>query len=1210
MTENWNWSWVDTLSETLSSSNSIDQSNGVFFTYRVATNGPIDPKSLNSSFTSISTNQSHQWRLWNYNTRPILDSLPAGARDTRWRSGSGLPPKIDALNYGLQGTTLFVLNDADAVKASGKYWDTTEERPITIAEAFENLWAALNDIEINQTITSGSGGSSFDPSALWYAIGTRYYNGTASAASSLDARTTVLENNINQLTNDIYGVSEGYTSWTWGSPLNYSIAQNIDYLLQIHNVSGWQDDPSGVTHGVYAPVSHTHPYDEVLPMPSITLTQARTTPYTSLENDILRLRYEIQRTRGSSSWYSDITDPVTSSYGNLGTHINYSGTGSVSSTNPHGISYTDIGVDVYLGYIANFIGMSNPTTSETPTYSSTNYITQSANLEYTIGELDAAIGNAIAGFVVRTEFGPYDRSGLSDTEREQTPIVIEHNFGEEPLVEVLDLSPDSQESWGMYTSPTTEVQIDHPDVNTIRIWTNAEIVKVVTLASNGGSGLPGNPTTTSHSSLDDLGNDDHLQYLLISGSRAMTGNLDMSAYQVRTTTGTLKFSDSYNASSTWTQPYVELASSIAEWSLFKTNYGEVSLLNAINQALGGAGSVTLEESAIAYGSATNMVTGNATYLSYDVSNKVFFIGDSALAGTVASTNDSLFVNGSFELEGTAYFSNLEAISLDINASTLCTLDSPSITITGSTVLNLEGGTTTINATSGDTSLLTDVGDVVLDSASDIFLTAAVSIGIVSNGGLISIDSSQAVNFVAGTYLTFDDQNRPGTSWSAAIPLSASVAEWNNLQTLIGGEGSIFAAIYAASQSGGGVSGLTENQILFGSVTGNIEQNSNFYFDDSNLYVLTCDIWSDSLQKDITTTSSEGENYHLLVRANVDTNDYAKLDLGYSSCTTQTTGVAIELEAYAEDNTYSAVYLNAVDSSSNFASIFLSSNNTGQIYIRSNSDDSTTGASLRMLGTGSWLAYAEGNITLDSDGGNIYATNSDIWAKSLQKTITSTTSSDFVYTKATIDTNDYAYIGAGYYYSPENGTVGDDARVHLSSYATTNTVASTLIESEFAGGGNTSILLYCNSTSGNITLTADNTITLSGTTIDFDDSNFSGLKFTEFTSRSSVTASSSAATIPFGTYDKCHLDCNEQASLTITLTQPATNTYSNKLLRIEQGSTTATTSITWATSGSAVIYWPDGTEPTIPSTLGSYWVVSFYWDGTNFFAFASSEMATA
>ena len=477
MSIQWNWSWMKTREETSKASNSVDQSGGTIYTYRTAVRGILETAELQNSIDSFSSNINHQWRLWRSHIQPILDSLPSGSRDERWRTGTGLPEKIDALNFGIQGSTLFVFNDADTVKASGRYWDVTDERPKTIAEAFEDLWNGINDLEVG---TSGST-TSVDLEDLWLAVGHHYRDvSLTSAPTSLDARVNQIESNQNQLSEDLYGVSEGY-AYDFGVPLSYSVAQNIEYILQLHNVVGWQSDPSTVSHSGIPAAPHTHPYTEVSPMPSSSLTQARVGPYTTLNNDILRLRYEIQQTRGSANWYSDSIDPVDSAAASLLKHISYVGSDPQTSTNPHGIDYTDTGTDTLLTNLARYVGMTDYTSAiETPTYSSIFYVTQGANLETAIGELDAAMNTLLGTTVIRVDYS-YDRSSISETARMETPITITHNMNRKPIVEVFDITPEEMNYWGQYTSPATEVEIVHVDNDSFQIWTPTAIIEVVAI---------------------------------------------------------------------------------------------------------------------------------------------------------------------------------------------------------------------------------------------------------------------------------------------------------------------------------------------------------------------------------------------------------------------------------------------------------------------------------------------------------------------------------------------------------------------------------------------------------------------------------------------------------------------------------------------------------------------------------------------------------
>jgi hypothetical protein len=416
--------------------------------------------------------------LWRSPIRPILDSLPAGSRDQRWRPGVGLPDKIDCLGYGIQGTTLFVFNDASSTSASGRYWDATDERPKTIAEALEDLWAAVSDLDVSAI----SSGDSADLEPLWTAIGHNYKDsGLASLSSSLDARVAQVETNMAQLSTDIYG---GLGGWDFGTPLTYSLAENIDNLLKIHEVAGgWQENPEDVSHGAITPGAHVHPYTQVGPPPTVSLSQGRSGTYSSLYNDVLRIRWEITRTRGSSAWNTDVQSSWQSGseYTSLGTHIGFAGSGTPGTSNPHGINYVDTGASTIFTNLTRFTGMTDYTSGiETPTYTSTYYVSQGDNLEIAIGKIDTAVYAALGSVVVRRDY-VYDRSHLSETEREQTPITITHNLGRKPLIQVLDVSPEEESYWGEYVSPLTDINIVHIDQNSLEIWTGAAKIEIIAL---------------------------------------------------------------------------------------------------------------------------------------------------------------------------------------------------------------------------------------------------------------------------------------------------------------------------------------------------------------------------------------------------------------------------------------------------------------------------------------------------------------------------------------------------------------------------------------------------------------------------------------------------------------------------------------------------------------------------------------------------------
>jgi hypothetical protein len=471
-----NWSWVKPSKDTLRASASIDKGAISLTGLKTPDKGILKANEIKSSVDSANASISQVWRIWTSTIKPMLDSLPAGARDNRWRDGRGLPQKIDALTYGIQGSTLFVFNDAVDTVADGRYWHTTDLRPKTIAEAIEDIWVELSSFATGTTTVT-----SYDLEPLWTAIGHHYKDSAlTSIASSLDARTGVLETNVSQLSSDLFG--NPTFSFGWGTPLTYSVALNLDYILKLHGIAtGWQTDPSSANHSAVVPGAHTHTYANVFPAPAATLTQNRTGTVTSLYNDILRLRYEIDQVKGGANWYSDVTSPwqTPPSKTSLGDHINFVGTGTASITNPHAISYADLGADTIFSNIASYIGMPNYTITADPLYSSVNYVTQSNSLVDAISELDTALyAYASSGEVVRVTYN-YDRSATPEEDRETTPIVVTHNLNKKPILSVLDASP-TEGFPEEYISPL-DLNIVHTSNNEFEVWTGAAIVEIIAL---------------------------------------------------------------------------------------------------------------------------------------------------------------------------------------------------------------------------------------------------------------------------------------------------------------------------------------------------------------------------------------------------------------------------------------------------------------------------------------------------------------------------------------------------------------------------------------------------------------------------------------------------------------------------------------------------------------------------------------------------------
>lgn len=829
------WEWVNSLTTTNRASSSISASTGTVYTYRAPTRGQIDANELRASMDSMSVNISHQWDIWRNYVRPIIDSLPAGARDTRWRTGTGLPAKIDALNYGVQGTTLFIFNDATVSKASGRYWDATSERPITIAEGFENIWDAIDSLDITSTTATPS---EVDLSAVWFAIGNRYEDGSASDPTSLDARTEIMENYWSQIRADVYE-EDTYTTWTLGAPLTFSIAKHLDYLLQIHNVAGWQlEDPANVSHDTFATADHTHPYSDILPPPASTVTVlGRGESVLSLWEDVLRLRYEIQELWGTDNWYTTAYDPVVhAANGSLHLHLSYQGSGIVSAHNPHALDISDIMAADYFQYIADYIGMSDYTSNDYPTYTSVNYITQNDDLTTAVSTLDEAIAN-ISGFTFRREHRE-TRIG-TPTQLAQQSFDWVHNMNYQyPVLQFIDMAANDVEP-SLYTSTTIDVEVEYVDANTVRIWTPCDDITIIGLfgGEEGGgplstqqyvqsiavtdSGLAslhgdvtfaagsnitiqqsgqlitinstGSGGTADHGALTGLTDDDHNIYLLVSGSRAMSGALNMGANNI-TNVALVDGVDvsnhagrhEYDGSDPIDGDDLEVSYSPGNYPAYTATLGGHLLgIDAVLASLIAGGGCTLDAA-------------------YDFGGAGAGRAIAADTGPVAITNPDY--NGRVlelhqdytgeEKPHTLYIDN-NAASGDSNG-----LAAASIHMTGSSYQHIS---TDKNLRIWSDRTADGWGIIALEnyaSSSHRILLYNVSPNT-SYSSSITLRSEDTGSYIEcqADNIYFDDSHRSGSTWSDThgIAISAAYTEWDAVEVLAGGENSLFAAMLMASK---------------------------------------------------------------------------------------------------------------------------------------------------------------------------------------------------------------------------------------------------------------------------------------------------------------------------------------------------------------------------------------------------------------------------
>lgn len=151
----------------------------------------------------------------------------------------------------------------------------------------------------------------------------------------------------------------------------------------------------------------------------------------------------------------------------------------------------------------------------------------------------------------------------------------------------------------------------------------------------------------------------------------------------------ITFSDSYRLDSTYGVA-MKWSNTAAEWSLFETNFGEVSLLNAINQCA--ASAVTLDE---AYNAGVATITVDA----YDVTWNL----TGAFSHVVNVAGCTGVVDGFFVEDGTDYWrlthaaANTLNLSSELGSATIGTSLTFDLNAAGAVTIDSSGGTISIGA---------------------------------------------------------------------------------------------------------------------------------------------------------------------------------------------------------------------------------------------------------------------------------------------------------------------------------------------------------------------------------------------------------------------------------------------------------------------------------------------------------------------------------
>ena len=216
----------------------------------------------------------------------------------------------------------------------------------------------------------------------------------------------------------------------------------------------------------------------------------------------------------------------------------------------------------------------------------------------------------------------------------------------------------------------------------------------------------------------------------------------------------IRFVDANHAGAlpAWTQGYIPLSDGIADWNGYKTNFGEVSLMTAINAAFTGStlwttsGSTNLTPSTAGYGLDID-ATGTSTIELNAAAASHFIV---AGAGLTLSTTTS----GDIDISSAANL-DLDGATVDINSTGALTIgdDTATLDFDGAGAVSETGMTSfsitpsgAITFTAGATSTWsTSAGDLNISAAADLDLDGA-TVNINSTGTLAIGDDTATLDF--------------------------------------------------------------------------------------------------------------------------------------------------------------------------------------------------------------------------------------------------------------------------------------------------------------------------------------------------------------------------------------------------------------------------------------------------------------------------------
>lgn len=206
----------------------------VGITERIAPNkGPTSSADYNATMEEIINSLAQISIAWNTQLQPLLDTLPSGSTGINKDERTETPnPFIN----GLDGSQLYTDLTSTTVSDNGRFYNTTDKRPLTLKETFNKIQDQLNQNiqELDIKIAQINRDNGLTPRQK-QAIGSRIFNpGTDSSSTSLDGMVDRHARDIDQIALDISGDAD-YLVGNGAQSLQYAILQQLQAIQAAHN---------------------------------------------------------------------------------------------------------------------------------------------------------------------------------------------------------------------------------------------------------------------------------------------------------------------------------------------------------------------------------------------------------------------------------------------------------------------------------------------------------------------------------------------------------------------------------------------------------------------------------------------------------------------------------------------------------------------------------------------------------------------------------------------------------------------------------------------------------------------------------------------------------------------------------------------------------------------------------------------------------------